>query len=175
MTSQERNIFLKQFNTLAEPIKQACRVLVAVPSNLKVLLTFNCFPPNIVNEGNMSEIIQIINDPSAVEMEPTNSMNEPSCEPSSETGGHRLNSITGLEAAIQTLIRYNRPMNPKQIVEAMLADGIYRFTAKAKTPWNTIGSQLLSYVKSYSKNPQDCRIKCLKPGTYVPQNYQAAD
>ena len=173
MTPQERSFFLKQFNALAEPIQQACRLLVAVPSNLKMLLTFNCFPPNIVNAENMPEIIQIINNPSIVEMGTTSSMNEPGSEPGRETGGHRLNNITCLEAAIQTLIRHNEPMNAKEIVHAMINDNVYRFSERAKTPWNTVGTQLLSYVKECNKYSQKCRIKCIKPGTYAPADYDA--
>ena len=84
----------------------------------------------------------------------------------------RKNSITCLEAAIQTLVRRNVPMTAKELVRAMVADEAFFFSPKAKTPWNSVGTRLTTYMNNCEG---DCRIKQIARGKFVHADYEPAE
>ena len=89
-----------------------------------------------------------------------------------KTVEHRKNAITCLEAAIQTLIRRNVPMNAKELVTAMKEDGAFVFKDTAKTPWNSVGTRLATYMNNCEG---ECRIKCVSRGKYAHADYEPVE
>ena len=81
----------------------------------------------------------------------------------------RKNSITCLEAAIQTLIKHNVPMTAKMLVKAMIEDGAFFFSPTAKTPWNSVGTRLSTYMNNCEG---ECRIKQTERGKFVHADYE---
>ena len=80
----------------------------------------------------------------------------------------RKNSCTCLEAAIQTLIKHNVPMTAKMLVKAMIEDGAFYFSPTAKTPWNSVGTRLATYMNNCEG---ECRIKQTERGKYAHADY----
>ena len=87
----------------------------------------------------------------------------------------RKNEITCLEAAIRTLIKHNVPMNAKQLVNAMKEDGIFHFKDTAKTPWNSVGTRIATYVNNCIADAVECRIKAVSRGVYAHADYEPAE
>ena len=83
----------------------------------------------------------------------------------------RKNSITCLEAAIQTLIKHNVPMTAKMLVKAMIEDGVFFFSPTAKTPWNSVGTRLSTYMNNCEG---ECRIKQTERGKFAHADYVEA-
>jgi hypothetical protein len=82
----------------------------------------------------------------------------------------KKNNCTCLEAAIQTLIRRNVPMTAKMLVKAMVEDGAFHFSPTAKTPWNSVGTRLTTYMNNCEG---ECRIKQTERGKFVHSDYVA--
>ena len=82
----------------------------------------------------------------------------------------RKNTVTCLEAAIQTLIKHNVPMTAKMLVKAMIEDGAFYFSPTAKTPWNSVGTRLSTYMNNCEG---ECRIKQTERGKFVHAGYEA--
>ena len=82
----------------------------------------------------------------------------------------RKNSVTCLEAAIQTLVRHNVPMTAKMLVKAMIEDEAFFFKPTAKTPWNSVGTRLTTYMNNCEG---ECRVKQIERGKFVHANYVA--
>ena len=58
----------------------------------------------------------------------------------------RLNERNCVDVAIETILAHNCGMSAAAIVEAMKAEGTYKFKETAKTPANTVSSRLNSYI-----------------------------
>ena len=83
----------------------------------------------------------------------------------------KKNACTCLEAAIQTLVKRNVPMTAKQLVKAMIEDEAFFFSPTAKTPWNSVGTRLSTYMNNCDG---DCRIKQIKRGLFAHADYEEA-
>ena len=83
----------------------------------------------------------------------------------------RKNTVTCLEAAIQTLIKRNVPMTAKMLVKAMIEDGAFFFSPTAKTPWNSVGTRLSTYMNNCEG---ECRIKQTERGKFAHADYVEA-
>lgn len=84
----------------------------------------------------------------------------------------KKNSITCLEAAIRTLVKRNVPMTAKQLVKAMIEDEAFFFSPTAKTPWNSVGTRLSTYMNNCEG---ECRIKQIKRGQFVHADYEVEE
>ena len=102
-----------------------------------------------------------------VAVEPTESVAD---DKAKVNAGKKKNSCTCLEAAIQTLIRRNVPMTAKMLVKAMIEDGAFYFSETAKTPWNSVGTRLSTYMNNCEG---ECRIKQTERGKFVHADYVA--
>ena len=86
----------------------------------------------------------------------------------------RLNERTCVEVAIETVIAHNCGMSAKAIVEAMKAEGTFKFKETAKTPENTVSSRLNTYIND-TENP---RVKHIAnggkhtKGLFYPADYE---
>ena len=80
--------------------------------------------------------------------------------------------ITCLEAAIQTLCRHNHPMNARQLVDAMIADGAFQFSPTARTPWNSVSTRLSTHINQCESEGRPCRIRRIDRGIYAPADYE---
>ena len=80
----------------------------------------------------------------------------------------KKNNITCLEAAIQTLVKRNVPMTAKMLVKAMIEDGVFYFSPTAKTPWNSVGTRLSTYMNNCEG---ECRIRQTERGKFVHADY----
>ena len=81
----------------------------------------------------------------------------------------KKNNCTCLEAAIQTLVKRNVPMTAKMLVKAMIEDGAFYFSETAKTPWNSVGTRLTTYMNNCEG---ECRVKQIERGKFVHANYE---
>ena len=61
-------------------------------------------------------------------------------------------------------------MNAKQLVKAMIEDEAFFFKPTAKTPWNSVGTRLTTYMNNCEG---ECRIKQLERGKFVHADYVA--
>ena len=86
----------------------------------------------------------------------------------------RLNDRNCVDVAIETVLRHGCGMSAKAIVEAMIAEGTFKFAETAKTPWNTVSSRLNTYIND-TENPKVKHIanggKKTK-GLFYPSDYE---
>lgn len=86
----------------------------------------------------------------------------------------RLNAKSCVEVAIETIIAHNCGMSAKAIVEAMKAEGTFKFKETAKTPENSVSSRLNTYIND-TDNPKVKHIanggKHTK-GLFYPADYE---
>ena len=83
----------------------------------------------------------------------------------------RKNEITCLEAAIRTLVKRNVPMTAKELVKAMKEDDVFFFKPTAKTPWNSVGTRLSTYINKCLDNGEECRVKQTERGKFAHKDY----
>lgn len=78
--------------------------------------------------------------------------------------GKRLNNRPFVEVLIETICSSNVPMNAKQLVEKIKADGTYKFRDGVKTPWNSASTRLNTYMKEAGDNS---KIKFASRGMFI--------
>lgn len=96
-------------------------------------------------------------------------------EKEKEKVAKKKNNCTCLEAAIQTLIKRNVPMSAKELVKAMVEDGAFYFSPTAKTPWNSVGTRLTTYMKNCDWDGVECRVKQTERGRFAHKDYEPTE
>ena len=96
-------------------------------------------------------------------------------KPKADKAKRAKNATTCLDAAIATLAKHGVPMNAKTLVKTMIADGAFAFSSYAKTPWNSVGTRLATYLKQCAENGEECRIKQVSRGMYATADYEAEE
>lgn len=80
----------------------------------------------------------------------------------------RRNARPFVDVLIDTINASSVPMNAKELVEKVKADGTFVFSETAKTPWNSASSRLNTYLK----NNADANFKVIARGKFARKDYE---